>query len=67
MESKVLPKHLYRDPAEIYEARELKRLGCRACSHHKVVLDRVMCADERNSIQFGVPKIGNKCRWFTLK
>jgi hypothetical protein len=67
MESKVLPKHLYRDPAEIYEARELKRLGCRACSHHKVVLDRVMCGHPKNEIRFGAPKIGNRCKYFVLK
>jgi hypothetical protein len=67
MESRVLPKHMYRDPAEIVEAQELRRLGCLACQHHKVVFDRVMCGNEKNSIQFGVPKLGNRCKYFTLK
>ena len=67
MISKALPKHMYRDPAEIYEARELKRMGCKACLNHRLVLDRVMCGDQRNELQEGVPKIGRRCKYFILR
>ena len=59
-----LPSYYYRDPAEVIERVEMNRLGCQACASHKVVLGRVMCGDDRNERQVGVPGVGYRCKWF---
>lgn len=60
----VLPSYYYRDPAEVVERLQMRRLGCRACASHKELLGRVMCSDERNQMQSGVPVVGDRCKWF---
>jgi hypothetical protein len=62
--SRTLPSFYYRDPAEVIERVQMDRLGCRACVSHSVVLGRVMCGDERNEHQVGVPSVGHRCKWF---
>lgn len=63
-DDRALPSHMYRDPAEVIEQRELRRMGCRACTSHEMVMGRVVCMDVRNDLQKGVPGIGHRCRWF---
>lgn len=63
--SNALRQFMYRDPAEVVERAELNALGCRACSSHRIVFDRVLCGDVRNETQqAGVPRIGHRCKWF---
>jgi hypothetical protein len=64
MPSKALPRWMYQDPAKVYESVQNRRIGCKACKSHKIVLGRVMCGDERNYQQQGVPQIGKRCKWF---
>lgn len=66
-DSKALPAQFYRNPADVLEDMEMRRLGCRACQSQHQVLGRVFCTDERNDRQKGVPHIGDRCRWFLLK
>ena len=65
MESNALPHYRYGDPADVVERMELNELGCRACGSHRIVFDRVVCGDERNEQQLGVPRVGHRCRLFT--
>ena len=65
--SRALPAHCYRDPAEVVERQQLNELGCRACSSHAVLYDRVLCCDPRKLDNKGVPHIGHKCKWFVLR
>jgi hypothetical protein len=65
--SSALPARFYRDPAEVVEVAQLDSMGCRACSSHRVVFDRVVCLDGRNDKQKGVPRVGHRCRFFKLK
>ncbi len=64
MSSRALPRFYYHDPAVVYEKIEAKQMGCKACLHHRVVFDRVMCGHESNEKQRGVPYVGFRCRWF---
>lgn len=68
MRSNALRQFMYRNPADVVEWAELDALGCRACSPHRVVFDRVLCGDVRNETQqAGVPRIGHRCKWFVEK
>lgn len=64
MNSRALPRFYYDDPAVVCERMEIKRMGCKACLHHRVVFDRVVCGYEGNEKQRGVPWIGLRCGWF---
>lgn len=59
-----LPHYFYGDPADVVERMELNQLGCRLCSKHDVVYERVVCTDERNTSQRGVGWIGDRCKFF---
>ena len=67
MRSNALPSHFYGDPADVVERLEMDQLGCRACTSHKVVFDRLICGDGRNEQQVGVPRVGHRCKWFNEK
>lgn len=60
----VLPAYFYRDPAEVVERGELDALGCHACKSLHDTFELVVCGEERNKKQKGVPFIGHRCRWF---
>lgn len=64
MNSRALPRFYYDDPAVVCERMEIKKMGCKACLHHRVVFDRVVCGYEGNEKQRGVPWIGLRCRLF---
>lgn len=64
MNSRALPRFYYDDPAVVCERMEIKRMGCKAFLHHRVVFDRVVCGYEGNEKQRGVPWIGLRCGWF---
>ena len=65
--SRALPMHFYRDPAEVVEIDQLDRLGCKACEHAKSIFDKLLCTEPRNEKQVGMPWKGHRCRWFKLK
>lgn len=67
MQSRALPVRYYGDPANVLEREQMKALGCRACNNQHLVLGKVFCTDVRNPQQKGVPGIGDRCRWFSLK
>lgn len=67
MESKVLPSHLYGDPAVVIERAEMRALGCRGCQQGFIAHGRVVCTEPRNERQKGVPHAGDRCRYFILK
>jgi hypothetical protein len=62
--SNALPRFYYDDPADVVERLQQDLLGCRLCTSHQVTMGRVVCGDERNSQQRGVPDIGHRCRYF---
>ena len=64
--SHALPMHFYRDPSEVCEHKELRELGCKACSKHTHLLGRVVCTDARKTDNKNVPRIGSKCKYFEL-
>ena len=64
MRSGAMPAFMYRDPAAVVEELELRELGCGGCLLSGVVLGRMVCGDERNQKQHGVPSIGHRCKWF---
>lgn len=62
--SRALPARYYRDPAVALEEMEMDHLGCRACTKLGRVFSRMVCTDQRNERQEGVPRIGHRCKWF---
>ena len=62
--SRALPSFYYDDPAVVCERLEAKRMGCKVCSYHRVVLGKIVCGHDRNEKQYGVPWVGLRCRWF---
>jgi hypothetical protein len=65
--SNALPARCYGDPAEVLEREQMSTLGCRACCNLVQVLGKGFCTEERNAEQKGVPRVGDRCRWFSLK
>lgn len=59
-----LPAFMYRDPAEVVDMLQRKELGCRLCIKAGVTMYGVVCGEDRNIAQRGVPHIGERCRWF---
>jgi hypothetical protein len=57
----------WRDPAIVVEEKELFELGCRACTKHTHLFERVICTDARKQDNKNVPRIGSKCKFFELK
>lgn len=62
--SRALPAHFYRDPAEVLERAEMNELGCRACRSSSLIFTKMHCDDTRNENQTGVPRIGHRCKYF---
>ncbi len=62
-----LPSYAYGDPADVVEREQLRRLGCRACKHHAVHFERVVCTNGKVTNHKRVPRIGTKCKQFELK
>lgn len=62
-----LPAYAFGDPADVVEQKQLREMGCRACSHHVVHFGRVMCTSPKVVSQKRVPNIGSRCKWFNLK
>jgi hypothetical protein len=65
--SHALPMHLYRDPAEVIERKQLNEMGCTACNKHTHMLGKVFCTEPRKPDNKNVPRIGSKCKYFELK
>jgi hypothetical protein len=65
--SRALPMHYYRDPAEVVEHLQLRELGCVACDKHTHLFGKVLCTDPRKATNKDVPRIGSKCKYFELK
>lgn len=66
-DSRALPMHMYRDPAEVIEHNQLLDLGCLACTKHTHLFGKVVCSDPKKLNNKGVPHIGSKCKLFELK
>jgi hypothetical protein len=62
--SNALPAYRYGDPADVVEYDQMDEMGCWACSKKEIVLGKLICKEEKNANQKGVPNIGHKCRWF---
>lgn len=65
--SRALPRHCYGDPADVVEHLQLRELGCVACNKHTHMLGKVLCTEPRKIDNKGVPRIGNKCKYFELR
>ncbi len=65
--SRALPMHFYRDPADVIEHLELRELGCTACDQHTFMLGKVLCTDPRKTTNKDVPRIGSQCKYFELR
>lgn len=59
-----LPAFMYRDPAQVAEANEMRELACTLCRHSAVTLMRTFCANPSNPQQKGFPWKGYRCRLF---